>query len=91
MTILEERATSEPLPPAGQAMRDRPRWARPALWTLLAVTAALYLWGLGAAGWANEYYAAAVQAGTQSWKALLFGSIDPGNAITVDKPRRRCG
>ena len=59
---------------------------RPALWTLLAVTAALYLWGLGAAGWANEYYAAAVQAGTQNWKALLFGSIDPGNAITVDKP-----
>ena len=46
----------------------------------------LYLWGLGAAGWANEYYAAAVQAGTQNWKALLFGSIDPGNAITVDKP-----
>ena len=50
------------------------------------MTAALYLWGLGAAGWANEYYAAAVQAGTQNWKALLFGSIDPGNAITVDKP-----
>lgn len=65
---------------------DRPRWVRPALAALLAVTAVLYLWGLGAAGWANEYYAAAVQAGTQSWKALLFGSIDAGNAITVDKP-----
>ena len=46
----------------------------------------LYLWGLSAAGWANDYYAAAVQAGTQSWKALLFGSLDAGNAITVDKP-----
>jgi 4-amino-4-deoxy-L-arabinose transferase-like glycosyltransferase len=64
----------------------RPRWARPALFALLALTAVLYLWGLSAAGWANEYYAAAVQAGTQSWKALLFGSIDAGNAITVDKP-----
>lgn len=64
----------------------RPRWVRPALGLLLAVTAVLYLWGLEAAGWANEYYAAAVQAGTQSWKALLFGSIDAGNAITVDKP-----
>ncbi len=42
--------------------------------------------GPGRRGWANEYYAAAVQAGTQSWKALLFGSIDAGNAITVDKP-----
>ena len=34
----------------------------------------------------QQYYAAAVQAGTQNWKALLFGSIDAGNAITVDKP-----
>ncbi|WP_433208333.1 glycosyltransferase family 39 protein [Nocardia sp. CA-107356] len=37
-------------------------------------------------GFANDFYAAAVQAGTQSWKALLFGSLDAGNAITVDKP-----
>ena len=37
-------------------------------------------------GWANDYYAAAVQAGTQDWKAWLFGSLDAGNAITVDKP-----
>ena len=27
-----------------------------------------------------------MQAGTKSWKALLFGSLDAGNAITVDKP-----
>ncbi|MEV2218625.1 glycosyltransferase family 39 protein [Nocardia vinacea] len=65
---------------------DQPRWARPGLWTLLAATAVLYLWGLSKSGWANDFYAAAVQAGTQSWKALLFGSLDSGNAITVDKP-----
>ena len=29
---------------------------------------------------------AAVQAATRSWKALLFGSSDAGNSITVDKP-----
>ena len=46
----------------------------------------LYLWGLGSSGWANSYYAAAAQAGTQDWKAWLFGSLDSGNAITVDKP-----
>ncbi|MCV7280473.1 glycosyltransferase family 39 protein [Mycolicibacterium flavescens] len=63
-----------------------PRWARPALAALLLATAALYLWGLGSAGWANDYYAAAAQAGTQDWKAWLFGSLDAGNAITVDKP-----
>lgn len=62
------------------------RWERPALWALLTTTAILYLWALGSAGWANEYYAAAVQSGTQDWKALLFGSLDAGNAITVDKP-----
>ncbi len=52
---------------------------------LLAVTAVLYLWNLGASGWANSFYAAAVQAGSQSWTALLFGSSDAANSITVDK------
>ena len=46
----------------------------------------LYLWGLGSSGWANDFYAAAAQAGTQDLKAWLFGSLDAGNAITVDKP-----
>jgi 4-amino-4-deoxy-L-arabinose transferase-like glycosyltransferase len=83
--------------PAGATQRGRwarlalgrpedPRWARPALWALLAGTAVLYLWNLSASGYANEYYAAAVKAGTESWKAWLFGSLDSGNAITVDKP-----
>lgn len=68
------------------AAPGRPRWVWPALAALLAATAALYLCGLGSSGWANQYYAAAAQAGTQDWKAWLFGSFDPGNAITVDKP-----
>ena len=63
-----------------------PRWARPALAGLLAATAALYLIGLGRNGWANDFYAAAVQAGTGSWKAMFFGSFDRSNFITVDKP-----
>ncbi|MFF0414358.1 glycosyltransferase family 39 protein [Kitasatospora sp. NPDC004745] len=65
---------------------DDPRWVRPALLALLAATAVLYLWGLSASGWANAFYSAAVQAGSQSWKALFFGSSDAGNFITVDKP-----
>jgi hypothetical protein len=56
------------------------------LLVVLAGTAVLYLWNLSASGYANDFYAAAVQAGTQSWKAWLFGSLDSGNAITVDKP-----
>ncbi len=54
--------------------------------TLLLATAALYLWALSHNGYANTYYAAAVQAGTHSWKAFLFGSLDAANYITVDKP-----
>jgi 4-amino-4-deoxy-L-arabinose transferase-like glycosyltransferase len=65
---------------------SQPRWVRPALLVLLVATAVLYLWALGSSGWANSYYAAAAQAGTQDLKAWLFGSLDPGNAITVDKP-----
>jgi 4-amino-4-deoxy-L-arabinose transferase-like glycosyltransferase len=41
--------------------------------------------GLSRNGWANDFYAAAVQAGTKSWKAFFFGSFDASNFITVDK------
>jgi 4-amino-4-deoxy-L-arabinose transferase-like glycosyltransferase len=63
-----------------------PAWVRPALLALLGATAVAYLWGLGASGWANSFYSAAVQAGTRSWKAFFFGSSDSSNFITVDKP-----
>lgn len=63
-----------------------PLWVRPAVFVLLAGTALLYLWDLSASGNANSFYAAAVQAGTKSWKAWFFGSLDAGNSITVDKP-----
>ena len=62
-----------------------PRGSGPRCSSLLAITAALYLWDLGASGWANSYYSAAVQAGTKSWKAFFFGSTDASNFITVDK------
>lgn len=56
-----------------------------ALGLLLAGTAALYLWNLSVSGWANAFYSAAAQAGAGDWTAMLFGSSDPANAITVDK------
>ena len=83
MTALASRepAVDHPRPtvPAG------PRWARPALAVLLLATAVLYLWGLAASGWANAFYSAAAQAGSESIKAWFFGSSDAANAITVDK------
>ncbi|MET9045270.1 glycosyltransferase family 39 protein [Streptomyces sp. NPDC004362] len=65
---------------------EDPRWARPALLGLLLATALLYLYNLSASGYANSFYSAAAQAGSTSWKAFFFGSLDAGNAITVDKP-----
>ena len=65
---------------------NQARWVRPSAALLMMLTAALYLWNLEATGYANSFYAAAIQAGSKDWTALLFGSLDAGNAITVDKP-----
>lgn len=53
---------------------------------LLTGTAVMYLWNITVNGMGNQFYAGAAQAGSKSWKALLFGSLDSANFITVDKP-----
>lgn len=77
-----------PAPPTATttAVTGKPRWERPSYTALLLLTAVLLLWNLGASGYANSFYSAAVQAGSESWKAFFFGSSDAGNSITVDKP-----
>ena len=81
-----------PTRPPGRVRRvirgpaEQAAYVRPAALGLLIGTAFLYLWNLTASGDGNSFYAAAELAGTQSWKAWLFGSLDAGNAITVDKP-----
>src|SRR4029077_5007202 len=61
-------------------------WVHLALLALLVGAGILYLWGLRANGDGNTFYAAAVQAGTKSWRAFFFGSFDSSSFITVDKP-----
>lgn len=84
------QAPAEPKQPLGRRLwRGRPEdpnWARPAFLGLLLATGLLYLYNLSASGYANSFYSAAVQAGSKSWKAFFFGSLDAANAITVDKP-----
>jgi 4-amino-4-deoxy-L-arabinose transferase-like glycosyltransferase len=84
MTTLASPAA----PPYVRAIgRVRGRGWRPgSTGLLLLATAGMYLWSLSASGYANSFYSAAAQAGAQSWKAWFFGSLDAGNAITVDKP-----
>ena len=77
------------LPRLQSSLADQPRRSAGelvALAVLLLTTSGAYLWDLTASGYANSFYAAAVQAGTKSWKAFFFGSLDASNFITVDKP-----
>src|SRR4051794_19488108 len=72
--------------PAETPVRRRdPAWVRPSAIALLVLTGFLYIWGLNKSGWANAFYSAAAQAGSESWKAFFFGSSDAANSITVDK------
>lgn len=83
MTIV----AAEPVPEAAVVSNPakRPLAPRVAFAVLLVSTAVLYLWNLSVSGWANAFYSAAAQAGGTDWIAMLFGSSDAGNAITVDK------
>ncbi|MFC1473626.1 ArnT family glycosyltransferase [Rhodococcus qingshengii] len=88
--VLHPAPPRRPAPTAHRA-EPSPSWFRRrstglALTILLAATAVLYLWNLTASGYANSFYAAAAQAGSQNWKAWFFGSLDTSNFITVDKP-----
>lgn len=82
MTVVLDRpgVDTAPVPHARRTFD----WTRMALPALLLGTAAMYLWGLS--GWANSFYSAAAQAGSQNWEAFFFGSSDAANSITVDKP-----
>jgi len=61
-------------------------WERVTLAILLLLTAVMYLWNITINGMGNKFYGSAAWAGSQNWQALLFGSLDPRNFITVDKP-----
>lgn len=80
-------------PPAARpTARRRPaalsRFGAPqaGLLAVLVLAALLCCWDLTRDGMSNTYYAAAVKSASESWKALFFGSLDPGSFITVDKP-----
>ncbi|NUS94563.1 MAG: glycosyltransferase family 39 protein [Nocardia sp.] len=81
MTTLMTR----PAAAAAAPTRRGTPWEKIALMVLLVGTAAAYFWNLTANGFANSFYAAAVQSGAKSWEAFFFGSSDWSNAITVDK------
>ncbi len=87
MTVTAETVFIPRLAPsAPPVQRTLTRGERCTRAGLLLGTAVLYLWNLGSVGWANIYYAGAVQAMAQDWTAFFFGSTDAGNIVTVDTP-----
>lgn len=95
--LVDPAETAAPRGAGGRARPGLTRKSRPnhgphalrhrvELGIVLLATAVLYLWNLGASGWANPFYSAAAQAGSQNWAAWFFGSSDAANSITVDKP-----
>jgi 4-amino-4-deoxy-L-arabinose transferase-like glycosyltransferase len=94
MSVLAElkpEPTPAPTPASSPGRPWRPAVRRPSRsgWitgAIAVLTTVLYTWDLSSVGMGNSYYAAAVKAMSVSWKAFFFGSIDPGNFITVDKP-----
>ncbi|MGY5047227.1 ArnT family glycosyltransferase [Streptomyces sp. 900105755] len=78
--------TAAPAPAPGAPVPGKaPRWSLPALIAILVLAAVLYAWNLSGSDM-NTFYSGAIWAGTKSWKAWFFGSLDPGNFLTVDKP-----
>jgi 4-amino-4-deoxy-L-arabinose transferase-like glycosyltransferase len=73
-------------PVSGVAARGTAIAWRLAPVALAILAGGIYLWNLTVSGFANTYYSAAAQAGSQSWSALFYGAIDAGGFITVDKP-----
>ncbi|WP_461666378.1 ArnT family glycosyltransferase [Gordonia sputi] len=92
MTTTAESATAPdsrgraPVDTSAGSMARTRLWKRGSLAALVIATTIINLWNLSANGWANSFYSAAIQAGSQSWKAWFFGSSDMANSITVDKP-----
>ncbi|MBK6870398.1 MAG: glycosyltransferase family 39 protein [Kineosporiaceae bacterium] len=86
MSLVDQAAAvDEPAAPLPPSSPGRTRWERPALAGLLLGASVLHLWGLSASGWANSFYAAAVQAGSVSWRSFFFVAADAGNSISIDK------
>ncbi|ATL69927.1 ArnT family glycosyltransferase [Nocardia terpenica] len=65
--------------PSGQ-----PRWARPTLLGIAVVAAVLYAWNLPLAGYA-PLYSDVAKSMSESWKAFLYGTVDPEATYALDK------
>ena len=74
--------------PSTQPLQSSPNsaWVRPALLAVLLLAAFLRFYELGASGFGNLYYAAAVKSMLVSTHNLIFSAYEPGGSVSLDKP-----
>jgi 4-amino-4-deoxy-L-arabinose transferase-like glycosyltransferase len=77
--------------PATPAALTGPAWPNPGrrtehllLAAVLLLAGALYGWQVAHAQF-HSFYATAVKSMTLSWKAFVYGALDPAGSITIDK------
>lgn len=79
--------STQPVQVSNTAQKRRMRtFVIVALAGIILLGAFLRLYQLGASGYGNEYYAAAVKSMLMSWKNFFFVAAEPGGSVSVDKP-----
>lgn len=89
--VLEEKADEvAEYPPNGRygytLRHERPQWVTITLIAIFLFALFLRLWDLGAVGYGNTYYAAAVRSMLINPTNFFFVAFDPAGLVSVDKP-----
>jgi 4-amino-4-deoxy-L-arabinose transferase-like glycosyltransferase len=63
---------------------DQPRWARPALLVIVALSTLAYAWGINN-DLLEQFYGSAARSMSENWHNFFFGAVDPWGTVSVDK------
>jgi 4-amino-4-deoxy-L-arabinose transferase-like glycosyltransferase len=80
-STVSEAPAPIPTAPPGAA---RIGWRTPALCAIAVLAAALYAWNIASAGY-PPFYSMAAKSMSESWKAFVYGAVDPQASLTIDK------
>jgi 4-amino-4-deoxy-L-arabinose transferase-like glycosyltransferase len=79
-TVSEAPAPIPAAPPESARIGRRTA----ALFAIAVLAAALYAWNIASAGY-PPFYSMAAKSMSESWKAFVYGAVDPQASLTIDK------
>ena len=82
-TVSKAPTPTTPTTPPGRRWFDV-GWQQAALFAIAVLAAALYAWNIASSGY-PPFYSMAVKSRSESWKALVYGAVDPQASLTIDK------